>query len=233
MIHGVSKLRLVALALSVTAALGSGENLQLIGGGNRAYAAATAATTARIVPPVPPAENAPNTDGDNGKDKDLTHPWVAPAAQGLSAAALFDAQILDLDDKPVSLRAMRGKIVVVLHQDRHSSEQNQGFKDRLGQLVLRYPSRLQLIALAEAGGYNFWPARRYVKDALRPLRALGGALVACDWKGAVQRSYHIPARQSAVFVVGQEGALQALRVGTLEPADATALLSQIEKLASQ
>ena len=85
MIHGVSKLRLVALALSVTAALGSGENLQLIGGGNRAYAAATAATTARIVPPVPPAENAPNTDGDNGKDKDLTHPWVAPAAQGLSA----------------------------------------------------------------------------------------------------------------------------------------------------
>ena len=227
MIHGASKLRLVALALGVSAALGSVEALQP-SGGRRAHAA--------IVPPTPPSgstDGAGNIDRTSGNDGDRARPWLVPNAEGQSAAALFDAQILDLDDKPVSLRAMRGKLVVVLHQDRYSSEQNQGFKDRLGQLVLRYPDRLQLIALAEAGGYNFWPARRYVKDALRPLRDLGGALVACDWKGAVQRSYRIPARQSAVFVVGKDGALQALRVGTLPAADAAALLSRIEKLAEQ
>ena len=132
---------------------------------------------------------------------------------------------------PVSLRAMQGRVVIVLHQDRYSSEQNQGFKDRLGELVLRHPQKLQLIALAEAGGYNFWPARRYVKDALRPLRELGGALVACDWKGAVQKNYRIPARQSAVFVVGKDGTLQALKKGVLGEAEAAALLIQIEKLA--
>ncbi len=128
---------------------------------------------------------------------------------------------------------MHGKIVVVLHQDRYSSDQNQGFKDRLGELVLRFPGKLQLIALAEAGGYNFWPARRYVKDALKPLRALGGALVACDWKGAVQRSYRIPARQSAVFVVDKDSTLAALRIGVLPAADATALLDRIAALAGQ
>lgn len=161
-------------------------------------------------------------------------PAVSPGAtRPPAAAALLDAQILDLDDKPVSLRGMHGKIVVVLHQDRYSSDQNQGFKDRLGELVLRFPGKLQLIALAEAGGYNFWPARRYVKDALKPLQALGGALVACDWKGAVRRSYRIPARQSAVFVVDKDSTLAALRIGVLPADDATGLLDRIAALAGE
>ncbi len=154
-----------------------------------------------------------------------------PAGAPLPAAPLLDAPLLDLEDHPVSLRAMRGKVVVVLHQDRFSSEQNSTFKDRLGELVLRRPDKLRLIALAEVGSYNFWPARRYVKDALQPLRALGGAVVACDWKATVQKQYRIPARQSAVFVVSKDGALQVMTTGVLAPARATALLSQIEKLA--
>jgi hypothetical protein len=193
-----------ALWLSVAAGLGSGGALAMGGGSAAAWA-------------QPQAEPGPGT---------------AQSAPGEpSAAPLFDAQILDLDDKPVSLRAMQGRVVIVLHQDRYSSDQNQGFKDRLGELVLRHPQQLQLVALADAGGYNFWPARRYVKDALRPLRELGGALVACDWKGAVQKSYRIPARQSAVFVVGKDGALQVLKKGVLGTSEAAALLRQIEKLA--
>jgi hypothetical protein len=149
----------------------------------------------------------------------------------LSAAPLLDARLQDLDDKPVQLRAMLGKVVVVLHQDRYSSDQNPRFKDRLGELVLRHPGRIQLIALAEVGGYNFWPARHYVKDALRPLRALGGALVVCDWHGAVKKSYRLPSKQSAVFVVAPDGTLQGLHQGMLPAAVAEALLRQIEKLA--
>lgn len=192
-----------ALWLSVAAGLGSGGTLAMGGFASAAWAQP---------PAEPPA----------GSEARLGDPPAAP---------LMNAQILDLDDKPVSLRAMQGRVVIVLHQDRYSSEQNQVFKDRLGELVLRYPQKLQLVALAEAGGYNFWPARRYVKDALRPLRELGGALVACDWKGAVQKNYRIPARQSAVFVVGKDGTLQALKKGVLGEAEAAALLSQIEKLA--
>jgi len=154
-----------------------------------------------------------------------------PAPEVLPADALLDAQLQDLEDKPVSLRAMRGKVVVVLHQDRHSSEQNPTFKDRLGELVLRHPEKLRLVALAEVGSYNFWPARRYVKDALRPLRELGGALVACDWKAAVQKKFRIPAKQSAVFVIDKDGTLQVFSTGVLPTARSAELLSQIEKLA--
>ncbi len=202
MSNATRKFPRAALWLSVAAGLGSGGTLAMGGFASAAWA-------------QPPAE----------PDSEARRP-AEP-----SAAPLLDAQILDLDDKPVSLRAMQGRVVIVLHQDRYSSEQNQGFKDRLGELVLRHPQKLQLIALADAGGYNFWPARRYVKDALRPLRELGGALVACDWKGAVQKNYRIPARQSAVFVVGKDGTLQVLKKGVLGDAEAAALLSQIEKLA--
>lgn len=202
MSNATRKFPRAALWLSVAAGLGSGGTLAMGGFASAAWA-------------QPPAE----------PDSQARRP-AEP-----SAAPLLDAQILDLDDKPVSLRAMQGRVVIVLHQDRYSSEQNQGFKDRLGELVLRHPQKLQLIALADAGGYNFWPARRYVKDALRPLRELGGALVACDWKGAVQKNYRIPARQSAVFVVGKDGTLQVLKKGVLGDAEAAALLSQIEKLA--
>lgn len=203
MLNATRKYPRAALWLSVAAGLGSGGTLAMGGFASAAWAQP---------PAEPPA----------GSEARLGDPPAAP---------LMNAQILDLDDKPVSLRAMQGRVVIVLHQDRYSSEQNQVFKDRLGELVLRYPQKLQLVALAEAGGYNFWPARRYVKDALRPLRELGGALVACDWKGAVQKNYRIPARQSAVFVVGKDGTLQALKKGVLGEAEAAALLSQIEKLA--
>ena len=203
----------VARWLSVAAALGG-----------------VAGLPGRVGCPVARAEQAPaSRPPENGPTSAAPPTLTAPGS--LPAGPLLDAAILDLEDQPVSLRAMRGKVVVVLHQDRYSSEQNPTFKDRLGELVLRHPEKLQLVALAEVGGYNFWPARRYVKDALRPLRSLGGAVVACDWKATVQKQYHLPARQSAVFVVGKSGTLQALTIGVLPTARADALLSQIEKLA--
>ncbi|MBP6743175.1 MAG: hypothetical protein KA244_10010 [Deltaproteobacteria bacterium] len=162
-------------------------------------------------------------------------PESVTMAQGsLDPKALLDAPLQDLDDKPMTLRALAvsGKVVVVLHQDRHSSEQNTAFKDRLGELRKRYADKLTVVALAEVGGYDFWPAKRYVKDALQPLRSVGGALVLCDWKGAIRKQYRIAKKQSAVFVLGSGGELRSLRQGTLTDADATSLLRLIEQLAA-
>jgi len=67
-----------------------------------------------------------------------------PPSEPLLSAALFD-----LLDKPASLRGVQGKVVVVLHQDRHSSEQNEAFKDKLSgesQTLLNKPKQ-ELAAL--------------------------------------------------------------------------------------
>jgi predicted transcriptional regulator len=62
--------------------------------------------------------------------------------------------------------------------------------------------------------------------------SVGGALVLCDWKGAIRKQYRIAKKQSAVFVLGSGGELRSLRQGTLTDADATSLLRLIEQLAA-
>lgn len=145
-----------------------------------------------------------------------------------SADPLLDAPLFDLADKPVLLRSLRGKVVVVLHQDRHSSEQNPQFKEKLSGLVARFPKELQVVALADVGGYDFWPAKGYVKDALKPLDSGGGAIVACDWKGSVRKAYRLKQKQSVVFVLGKSLELLRMTQGQLSAPESEQLVSQVE-----
>lgn len=153
-------------------------------------------------------------------------------AEEHGGAPLIDAQLRDLDDHPVRLKSLlekEGMFLVVLHQDRKSSDQNQEFKDQLGKLAESPAGRakMRLVALADAGGYDFWPARGYVKDALRPLRDAGFALVLADWQGAVRKKYGIPAGQSALFVVTAGGELRAFMSGVIGKEEARQLLQMI------
>lgn len=142
--------------------------------------------------------------------------------------ALLDAPLFDLADKPVVLRNLAGKVVVVVHQDRHSSEQNPQFKDKLSALVARFPKELQVVALADVGGYDFWPAKGYVKDALKSLDSGGGAIVACDWKGTVRKAYRLKQKQSVVFVLGKSLELLRMTQGQLPQPESEKLVQQIE-----
>lgn len=155
-----------------------------------------------------------------------------PRSTAPPAEPLFDARLFDLGDRQVSLRSLAvgtPRVVVLLHQDRHSADQNTALKEALGQLVGRYADRLQVVALADVGGYDFWPAKGYVKDALRPLSAEGGVTVLCDWKGAVRKAYGLAAKQSAVFVIAG-GELRHLSRGVLSPSATESLIGSIEQL---
>ena len=147
-----------------------------------------------------------------------------------SADALLSAPLFDLADKPVALRSLLGKVVVVVHQDRHSSEQNPQLKEKLSGLVARHPKELQVVALADVGGYDFWPAKGYVRDALKSLDSGGGAIVACDWKGAVRKAYRLKTKQSVVFVLGKSLELVRMTHGQLSVPDTELVVQQIESL---
>lgn len=151
---------------------------------------------------------------------------VAP--QLPSAEALLDAKLVDLADQPVSLRGLAGKVVVVVHQDRHSSEQNPALKDKLSALLARFPSDLKIVALADVGGYDFWPAKGYVKDALKSLDSGGGALVACDWKGAVRKAYKLKQKHSVVFVLSKAQAVVSMTSGQLSTEESERVVQRIE-----
>ena len=155
---------------------------------------------------------------------------VAPAPSPVmpSVDALLEAKLVDLADRPVSLRGLSGKVVVVVHQDRHSSEQNPALKERLSALLLRYPTDLRIVALADVGGYDFWPAKGYVRDALKSLDSGGGALVACDWKGAVRKAYQLKQKHSTVFVLSKVLGLVSLTRGQLSTVETEQVAQRVE-----
>ena len=145
-----------------------------------------------------------------------------------SVDALLEAKLVDLADRPVSLRGLSGKVVVVVHQDRHSSEQNPALKERLSALLLRYPTDLRIVALADVGGYDFWPAKGYVKDALKSLDSGGGALVACDWKGAVRKAYQLKQKDRTGFVLSKGLGLVSLTRGQLSMVETEQVAQRVE-----
>jgi predicted RNA-binding protein with PUA-like domain/predicted transcriptional regulator len=165
----------------------------------------------------------------------LAEPEAKLAESKLSAAPLLDARLADLDDRSASLRGYfdpvdrEPKVVVVLHQDRKSAEENAQFKAELARLSEKNVQKLRVVALADVDGYNFWPAKGFVKDALRPLTSQG-ATVLVDWRGSVRKGYGLRSGQSAVFVLGPGGELQALARGKLSSDEMSGLLQTIRQL---
>lgn len=158
-----------------------------------------------------------------------------PAEGKLDATSLLDARLVDLQDRVAPLRGYfdrasgAGKVIVVLHQDRKSADENAEFKTELGALAARHLQHLKVVALADVDGYDFWPAKGYVKEALRPLAA-DGAAVLCDWHGVVRKAYGLRAGQSAVFVLSSSGELALLSRGRLSIGESKVLLRGISEL---
>lgn len=163
--------------------------------------------------------------------------WAqAKTAEGkLDPAPILDARLVDLEDRVSPLRgyversAAEAKVIVVLHQDRKSADENAAFKAELGRLSGQHRAQLRVVALADVDGYAFWPAKGYVKDALRPLSA-DGAVVLCDWHGVVRKAYGLRPGQSAVFVLSAAGELAILSRGKLSADESKNLLRSISEL---
>ena len=65
--------------------------------------------------------------------------------------------------------ALRGKPVLIVYEDKSSTAQNKALKDELAQIAKgdRYRSSVALAAVADVSAYDFWPARGFVRDAIR------------------------------------------------------------------
>jgi hypothetical protein len=156
---------------------------------------------------------------------------VGPERAAWAQAPSFsELTVTDLDDHAVSLGDYPGKVVVLLHEDRDASEQNQDFKTRLGKLSEQHKGHLLVVALADVSVYNFWPARRYVKAALRRLRD-EGATVLCDWKGTFRKRFALRSGQSSLFLVYKDQ-IELTHRGEMTPDQAASLLGRIDRMSN-
>lgn len=115
------------------------------------------------------------------------------------------ARVVDADNRGLDLRAINGRPILVLYEDQGSAKMNDPLKVELSRLARgdRYRDAVALVPVADVQGYDFWPARGFVKDAIRAESKKAGATIYCDWDGSFQRAVGFKRGTSSVLLVGR------------------------------
>ena len=144
-----------------------------------------------------------------------------------------DFTLHDADDKPAKFSALRtGHPTVVFYEDKDGDDQNERFKQRLGKLQGKSASakKVTIVAIADVGSWNFWPAKGFVKDALRSAGKKAGITVWADWSSAGRANLSAASNHSNVIMLDASGKVVWASVGKLTPVQEDDLLNRLEKL---
>lgn len=122
-------------------------------------------------------------------------------------AAAPNARVEDADGKVLQLQTLKGKPILIVYEDRDSAKQNQSLKDDLSKLATgdKYKQQIALAAIADVSSYDWWPAKGFVKDAIREESKKQKTTIYCDWDGGFRKAYGIKRGVSNVILVGRDG----------------------------
>jgi predicted transcriptional regulator len=134
----------------------------------------------------------------------LPSPSFAVIKEGTIAP---NARVEDADGKALQMQSLRGKPILIVYEDRDSAKQNQPLKDDLSKLATgdKYKSSIALAAIADVSSYDWWPAKGFVKDAIREESKKQKTTIYCDWNGGFRKAYGIKRGVSNVILVGRDG----------------------------
>ena len=106
-------------------------------------------------------------------------------------------------------RGCEGQAHVDVYEDKESANLNASFKAELSKLARgdRYRSAVVLVPVADVRGYDYWPVRGFVKDAIRDESKKLGATIYCDWSGSFSRALGIRRATSSIILVGKDGSV--------------------------
>jgi predicted transcriptional regulator len=137
-----------------------------------------------------------------------------------------DAMLIDGWDRRSSLAQWNGKPLLVVYEDKTSSKHNAALKADLSRLAKgdRYRNVIALAAIADVSEYDFWPARGFVKDAIREESRKENVIIYCDWDGSVRQQLDLRRHASNVVLYGKDGRVLYSRAGILTPEERAELL---------
>ena len=132
---------------------------------------------------------------------------VLPARALMPAGSLRPAaHVVDADDRTLDLRAINGRPILVIYEDKESAKTNDALKADLSRLTKgdRYRNAIALVPVADVQSFDFWPARGFVKDAIRSESKKVGTTIYLDWDGTFQRAAGFKRGTSSVMLVGRD-----------------------------
>lgn len=145
---------------------------------------------------------------------------VAPTAA--EAAPLAGSQrpaisVVDAWGRTLHLAAGGTKPVLVVYEDEGSAKQNLLLKQELAVLAKggRYRTAIVLLPVADVGGYDYWPVRGFVKDAIQSESRKIDAPIYCDWDRSVRRRLGMRGGTSNVVLYDKNGKVVFAHEGAL------------------
>jgi hypothetical protein len=124
-----------------------------------------------------------------------------------------------------------GKPLLVVYEDKANGETNRAFKDTLakasreGNLGKHY----RLAPIADVAAYDYWPARSFVKSAIREQEKRSGTRIYCDWSGAARTAFQVRPGTSSILLFGRDGRLVHGSEGPLDAAARDELLALLRR----
>ena len=139
--------------------------------------------------------------------------------------ASADGQVEDVDGKVLRISSLRGRAVVVVYEDKASKGANAAFKADLTRILREAPLQAAVVVapVADVSEYNSWPAKGFVKDAIRDESKKTGATIWCDWDASFRKVLDLSRGQSNVVVLGRDGEIRFAAAGTLSASQRAAV----------
>lgn len=165
-------------------------------------------------------------------------PWMCLACSLLSTASRAlalptigavapDLLLEPVEGQELNLASARGRPALIFYESRASHAQNNALKKRLKELVgvsESYRDQVVLFPIANLEGYDFWPVRGIVAGAVRTEAKRIGAVIYCDWKGAIRTALGVHKEASSIILINRGGKVIFAHEGALLPADQDLLL---------
>jgi len=137
--------------------------------------------------------------------------------------------VLDADDRSFDLRSVNGKPTLVIYEAKEASTQNEALKRELSTLAKgdAYRDKVALVPVADLRGYDFWPAKGFVRDAIRDESKKAGTTIYCDWDGGAARALGAATGKSSVVLLSRTGRVLFSAEGALDEAKRKLLIETL------
>lgn len=141
-----------------------------------------------------------------------------------------NVRVADVDGRALELSQLRGKPVLLVYENQEATKQNVALKSELSKRATgeAYRKSIALVAVADVDGYDYWPARGFVKRAIRAESKKLGSTIYVDWDGSVRKNAGFTKGKSTVMLLGADGKVLFSQEGTLDAANREALFKILE-----
>jgi predicted transcriptional regulator len=153
---------------------------------------------------------------------------IALPRPGTAAPA---ARAQTLDGKVLDARAQRGKIALIFYEDKDSTQQNKALKDAITQQGKATGHKLNVViyAVADVSGFDWWPARGFVQDAIRDEETKSKTSIFLDWTGSFGKAFDVKPGVSNVVLLNSDNKVVLAHSGVVPQAMRQRILDEIRK----